>query len=154
MKKWQSVENIFPKMSIFHKYFHGNAHNSVIFQYFFNPFFPVHCRGSCASFVWLESFFRHFVQKILKKEKQFPSKNGFFHPIIKPPRLNHSFYGHASFIKISCICSSDSDVTFEFSLSCLWPALWPQLFFPTIFSIFSEKFKLKVKILAENPRNE
>ena len=56
-----------PKLLIFYKYFHGNAYNSLIFQYFFNPFVSVHCRGSYTSFVWLESFLRPLVRKIFLK---------------------------------------------------------------------------------------
>ena len=129
-------------MSIFHKHFHGNAHNSVIFQHFFNPFFLVHSRASCASLLVRSCFF--------KTEKPFPTKNGFFHPIIKPPRLNHSFYGHALFIKTSCICFSDSNDISEFSLSHLQPVLWPK----TGFLSFSESiFLILCRKLGVNPPN-
>ena len=137
-------------MSIFHKYFHGNAHNSVIFQHFFNPFFPVHSTGSCASLLVRKSFLRPVVPTGRKKEKPFPAKNGFFHPIIKPPRLNHSFYGHALFIKTSCICFSDSNDISEFSLSHLQPVLWPK----TGFLSFSESiFLILCRKLGVNPPN-
>ena len=134
-------------MSIFYKYFHGNAYNLLIFQHFFNLFWLVHCRGSCASFVWLKSFLRPLVRKILEKELPISAKNWVFHLIIKPPRLHYSFYGHTSFI-ISCNCPSDS--TFEFSLSHLQPVLWPKT---GLLSVSETVFLILCQKLGINPQN-
>ena len=82
--------------------------------------------------------------------KVFYQQQVFIHAIIKPPRLYYSFYGHASFIIISCICSSDSDNTFEFSLSHPQPVLWPK----TGFLSFSESiFLILCRKLGINPPN-
>ena len=117
-----------PRLLIFYKYFHGNAYNSLIFQYFFNPFFSVHCRGSYASFVRLESFIRLLVREIFLKENQFLAKNEFFHAIIKPPCLYYSFYGH-DFYDYILRYFFGSDGSFEFALSSLLLLLWSKTWF-------------------------
>jgi len=87
MKKRQSFQMKCPKSLILHKRFPGISDISLIFQYFLILFFALHSTHSNAS---LFVRFFHFPLLVLtefKKEKIFPVKTAFFHPIIKPPCL-------------------------------------------------------------------
>ena len=77
-------------MSIFHNFFHGNAHNSVIFEHFFNPFFYCILEVLVHLYWCAKVFYDPSFRRVVKKKNHFRPKTGFFTQLLS----HHAFTSH------------------------------------------------------------